>query len=153
MNDTSRSVIKFAFASMIVLALAAIIFLVGFSSAYVLTGSGVLPSLSPAQPVVPPIAATATFEPTPSSGELESEEATFPPPNTPMPPPANADEQAFQLFWEVWELVQRDFYGDLPDMQQVTYAAIHGVLDTLDDQYTAFIEPDAAAIISEDATG
>ena len=153
MNDTPRNVIKFIFVGMIVLALAAVIFLVGFGSAYMLTASGVLPSRSPAQPTT--VAATATPPPTFSEGETEPEEAmsTSPPPNTPVPPPAGTDEQTFQLFWEVWELVQRDFYGDLPDMDQVTYAAIHGVLGTLDDQYTAFIEPDAAAVISEDATG
>jgi len=71
----------------------------------------------------------------------------------PIPTPTDADEEAFQLFWEVWDLVQRNFYGELPDMQEVTYAAIRGMLDTLGDQYTAFIEPAVAAVLSEDATG
>jgi len=62
-------------------------------------------------------------------------------------------QETFQLFWEVWDLVQRNFYGELPDMQQITYAAIRGMLRTLDDEYTAFIEPEPAAIIAEDATG
>ncbi|MBE9472824.1 MAG: S41 family peptidase, partial [Chloroflexi bacterium] len=72
---------------------------------------------------------------------------------TPRPTPANESEEAFQLFWEVWDLVQRNFYGELPDMQEVTYAAVHGMLLTLDDDYTAFMEPDIAAVIAEDATG
>ena len=38
-------------------------------------------------------------------------------------------------------------------MQEVTYAAVHGMLLTLDDDYTAFMEPDIAAVIAEDATG
>jgi carboxyl-terminal processing protease len=38
-------------------------------------------------------------------------------------------------------------------MREVSYAAIHGVLSTLDDPYTAFIEPEPAAILAEDATG
>jgi carboxyl-terminal processing protease len=71
----------------------------------------------------------------------------------PIPTPSNEDEETFQLFWEVWDLVQRHFYGELPDMQELTYAAIHGMLRTLGDDYTAFIEPSVAAIISEDATG
>ena len=69
------------------------------------------------------------------------------------PPPANADEETFQLFWEVWEIVQREFYGELPDMQTVTYGAIRGMLETLDDEYTSFIEADIAAITREDASG
>jgi len=71
----------------------------------------------------------------------------------PIPTPSNEDEETFQLFWEVWDLVQRHFYGELPDMQELTYAAIHGMLRTLGDDYTAFIESSVAAIISEDASG
>jgi carboxyl-terminal processing protease len=74
---------------------------------------------------------------------------TFPTP----PPPANTDEETFQLFWEVWEIVQREFYGELPDMQTVTYGAIRGMLETLDDEYTSFIEADIAAVTREDASG
>jgi carboxyl-terminal processing protease len=50
-------------------------------------------------------------------------------------------------------LVQNHYYGELPDMQETTYAAIRGMLDTLNDDYTAFIEPSVAAILAEDATG
>jgi carboxyl-terminal processing protease len=71
----------------------------------------------------------------------------------PIPTPKNDAEETFQLFWEVWDLVQRHYYDDLPNMTEITYAAIRGMLDTLDDKYTAFIEPDVAAILEEDATG
>jgi len=71
----------------------------------------------------------------------------------PTPIPTSEEEETFQLFWEVWDLVQRNFYGELPDMQEVTYAAIRGMLSTLNDEYTAFIEPKVAAILEEDATG
>jgi len=50
-------------------------------------------------------------------------------------------------------LLQRHYYGDLPSVQDITYAAIRGMLSTLDDQYTAFIEPEVTAILREDATG
>jgi carboxyl-terminal processing protease len=71
----------------------------------------------------------------------------------PIPAPANEEEETFQLFWQVWGLVQNHYYGELPDMQEITYAAIRGMLNTLGDEYTAFIEPSVAAILSEDATG
>ena len=34
----------------------------------------------------------------------------------------------FDLFWEAWDLVRQDFYGDLPDDTQLVYGAIHGSL-------------------------
>ncbi len=67
--------------------------------------------------------------------------------------PSTPQEETFQLFWEVWEIVQREYYGDIPDMQSITYGAIRGMLDTLDDDYTSFVEPTIAAIVNEDASG
>ncbi|MDY6877799.1 MAG: S41 family peptidase [Chloroflexota bacterium] len=135
MDSTLRNVIKFVLAGMVGLALLAAAFSAGFGSAYLLTGRGVLPA----------------WPASTSPGETEEQEEGFPP--TSAPTPTNADEQDFQLFWEVWGLVQHNFYGELPDMQEVTYAAIHGMLLTLDDEYTAFMEPNVAAVIAEDATG
>jgi carboxyl-terminal processing protease len=59
----------------------------------------------------------------------------------------------FDLFWEAWDLIQQDFYGDLPTEEELTYGAIRGALNTLDDPFTAFIEPQTAAITREDASG
>ncbi len=155
MDNTLRNVIKFVFVGTLLLMLATVVFLAGFGSAYLLTSSGLLPSRSAALPATAvPVVTPLSPSPSPLPGEtLVPTEAPPTPTPIPIPTPTNADEEAFQLFWEVWDLVQRNFYGELPDMQQVTYAAIQGVLNTLDDQYTAFIEPQAAAIIAEDATG
>jgi len=62
-------------------------------------------------------------------------------------------EEEFQVFWEAWELVEEHFYGELPSFSDVTYAAIRGMLRTLGDDHTAFLEPSVAAIVEEDATG
>lgn len=51
-------------------------------------------------------------------------------------PPAN-----FGVFWEAWDLLKREFYGELPQGQAVTYAAIRGVLSTLGDPNTVLVEP------------
>ncbi len=59
----------------------------------------------------------------------------------------------FDLFWEAWNLIQEDFYGDLPTEEEMTYGAIRGALNTLDDEFTGFIEPQSAAIGREDASG
>ncbi len=135
MDNTLRNVIKFVLVGTIVLMFSAAAFIAGFGSAYLLTGRGVLPTW--------PVAAPPPALPE----ETERQEETF------IPTPANEDEEAFQLFWEVWGLVQHNFYGELPDMQEVTYAAVHGMLFALDDEYTAFMEPDIAAVMAEDATG
>ena len=67
--------------------------------------------------------------------------------------PASSEEEAFRVFWEAWHILEHDFYGDLPDAQEMTYSAIRGVVDGLDDKYTAFLEPRIASIIREDMSG
>jgi carboxyl-terminal processing protease len=54
-----------------------------------------------------------------------------------------ADEPPeFQIFWEAWGYVERDFYGELPaDDQELAYSAIRGMLQAVDDPYTYFTEP------------
>lgn len=51
------------------------------------------------------------------------------------------ERERFVLFWEAWEILKRDFYGDLPQGQEVPYAAIRGVLAVLNDPYTVLVEP------------
>jgi carboxyl-terminal processing protease len=55
--------------------------------------------------------------------------------------PSSGDNETFALFWEAWEIIQRDFYGELPSDEELTYGAIRGATGTLDDPYTAFVEP------------
>jgi carboxyl-terminal processing protease len=52
----------------------------------------------------------------------------------------HADEE-FDVFWEAWNLIDKNYIGQLPVDQQRTYGAIRGSMDTLDDPYTVFIEP------------
>ncbi|OQY22720.1 MAG: hypothetical protein B6I35_05450 [Anaerolineaceae bacterium 4572_32.2] len=145
MDSTLRNVLKFLFVATIVVVFSATAFVAGFGTSHLLSRSGVAPAW---------LATTPTATPLPVEGDPTKEPTPLPSP-TPMslPTPMNEDEQAFQIFWEVWDLVQRNFYGELPDMQQVTYAAIHGMLGTLGDDYTAFIEPEVATVMAEDATG
>ncbi|TET53199.1 MAG: S41 family peptidase, partial [Anaerolineales bacterium] len=64
-----------------------------------------------------------------------------------------ADYEAFEIFWEVWTLVEANFYGTFPSTDDIDYAATHGMLGTLGDDYTSLIEPELAAILAEDASG
>ncbi len=55
--------------------------------------------------------------------------------------PTAHEPAEFEVFWEAWDHVKRDFYGELPNSQGLTYGAIRGMLRALDDPYSFFIEP------------
>ena len=148
MDRTSRTIIRVLLVTIIVLGAAAATFAAGFGSACLLTQQGGDLPIWSSTPS--PSADESESSPSPPGPEPTGEPTPTP---RPRPTPRNETEQTFQLFWEVWDLVQRHYYDDLPDMQQVTYAAIRGLLETLGDKYTAFIEPSVATILEEDATG
>lgn len=147
MERDSHTFAKVLVVSIVVLLVATVSFTAGFGSACLLT-SEVLTS-SPWLPTSP----VPTDGPAPTGdaagGELE-QPTTVP---RPTRTPRNEDEEPFQVFWEVYDLLRDHYYGELPQMKQVAYAAVRGLLDALEDQYTAFIEPEVAAILEEDATG
>jgi carboxyl-terminal processing protease len=66
---------------------------------------------------------------------------------------ALSDEEAMQVLEEVWDLVNSEFFGELPPPEQRAYGAIRGMLETLDDEYTSFSEPSIAEIRRSDSTG
>jgi carboxyl-terminal processing protease len=73
-------------------------------------------------------------------------------------PAANAagnDGQAseFGVFWEAWNILQRDFYGDQPANQSRTYGAIKGLTAAYGDPYTVFVEPAPRQREREDLSG
>jgi carboxyl-terminal processing protease len=61
--------------------------------------------------------------------------------------------EPFDIFWEAWHILERDFYGDLPDEKQMTYGAIRGVVAALDDPYTSFVEPQPRELERHDLQG
>jgi carboxyl-terminal processing protease len=102
---------------------------------------------------VAPPESTAT-QPAPADAPTTAPAEPTPEP-TPVPTievPAGTGA-TFDLFWEAWELIQRDYYGQLPTEEEMTYGAIRGALNTLDDPFTAFIDPEVAEINREDDTG
>lgn len=67
--------------------------------------------------------------------------------------PGDVREQ-FAVFWDVWSLVQQEFYHREPlDQQRMVYGAIRGMLQALNDDYTSFQEPDIAAASRESMQG
>ena len=58
------------------------------------------------------------------------------------------------VFWEVWDLVESEFYYTTPlDRQEMVYGSIEGMLASLGDKYTSFQEPDIAAQSRESMQG
>ena len=59
----------------------------------------------------------------------------------------------YDLVRTVLELLEEQYYGEMPDGDDLAYGAVRGMLMTLEDPYTSFIEPGIAAILNEDASG
>jgi carboxyl-terminal processing protease len=59
---------------------------------------------------------------------------------TPVHPRAGESEN-FDLFWEAWQIIEQEFFGELPDPKELTYGAIQGALGVLDDPATMLVEP------------
>ena len=57
------------------------------------------------------------------------------------------------LLWEVWQIIEAEYDGELPDDEELTYSAIQGVLKTLGDDFTRFAPPDVAERMREDLQG
>jgi len=56
-------------------------------------------------------------------------------------------------FWQVWELLDRDFYGAKPDAQTRVYGAIAGMVERFGDPYTYFVEPQPRALERDQLAG
>ena len=93
---------------------------------------------------------TATPLPSGAAAPPTAGPSSTPPPTVAIPEERGA---AFDLFWETWDLIQQQYYGELPSEEELTYGAIRGALSTLDDPFTGFLDPDTAALIRETSSG
>jgi carboxyl-terminal processing protease len=62
-------------------------------------------------------------------------------------------EEQLGVFWEAWRIIEREFYGELPTPQEMTYGAIQGVVKTLNDPHTAFVDAAHAELLNDDMLG
>jgi carboxyl-terminal processing protease len=80
-----------------------------------------------------------------------------PSPSKPLQPgsstPTAGSPLDSNLFGEAWGLLQDQFYGDLPQDEDVTYNAIRGVVERLGDQHTSFVDPEQAELFNSDMEG
>ncbi len=67
-------------------------------------------------------------------------------------PPARGPE-SFRVFWEVWGILQEEYYGPLPSDRENTYNAIRGLVDGLGDPHTVFADPEHTQLLNENLSG
>lgn len=119
----------------------------GFASGYLVYWVRDSAAENPASTVVVEItSAPDAVEALPSpdsspEAEPDSMQGSTPTPTIDVPTQTGT---TFDLFWEAWNIIQQDFYGDLPSEEELTYGAIRGATEALDDPYTGFVEPTTA---------
>lgn len=63
------------------------------------------------------------------------------------------DSGPLSVFQEAWDLIERDFFGSLPTNRERVYGAVRGLLETVDDPYTTFVEPIPRRFEQDDLRG
>lgn len=56
-------------------------------------------------------------------------------------------------YWQVWSLLDRDFFGPKPPPDKRTYGAIEGMVAAFDDPYTFFVEPQTRELERDQLAG
>ncbi|MGH2593196.1 MAG: S41 family peptidase [Anaerolineae bacterium] len=71
----------------------------------------------------------------------------------PSPTPDGDIRPELEILREAYDLIQSEYYGDVPDDTQLTYGAIRGMLQRLGDEHTGFLEPSIAQRERETRSG
>lgn len=151
----SSHVLKWLIASVLAVSMAGSAFLLGFGAGFGVgrwtAPTGLRASAGVALPieaVKPQPTATPRLNATPTTNA-----STAGLPSGDEEDPLLRQPEEFRVFWEAWRALQRDFYGELPSNQEMTYGAIRGVLELLDDENTTFLDPQSAEFFSTDLSG
>ena len=56
-------------------------------------------------------------------------------------------------FWQVWQLLDQDFLGAPPAARERTFGAIAGMVESFNDPYTFFVEPQTRELERDDLAG
>lgn len=83
----------------------------------------------------------------------QAHRGVLPPDNATGVPQSNDAAATMEVFWQAWDILQRDFYDAQPSGQARTYGAIQGLTEAYNDPYTRFIEPEPRQREKEDLSG
>jgi carboxyl-terminal processing protease len=56
-------------------------------------------------------------------------------------------------YWDAWQILDRDFFGSKPDATSRTYGAIRGMVESFNDPYTYFVEPQPRELERDELAG
>ena len=65
--------------------------------------------------------------------------------------PHNNDD--FAVFWQSWDILDQEYYYDLPNDKDLIHAALQGMFNRVDDRYTFFAPPSVAEMDRERTAG
>lgn len=161
---TSSNFTRWLLAGCLVVALTTTAFMAGLATGFGL-GRWTAPAVvvAPAAPQESPAAVVEAPRVTAIPAATQAPPAILP---TPRPAPSATPQRAPQptgtiaaqdkelkLFWEAMTLLQDGFYGDVPSGQNLQYAAIRGVVSSLDDRFTSFMTADEAQRFEDSLDG
>lgn len=66
-------------------------------------------------------------------------------------PPTEAEE-AFEAFWQVYNLIQNNYLDDV-ETSALVDGAIHGMINALGDQYSGYMDPETYPLLDSDLSG
>ncbi len=64
-----------------------------------------------------------------------------------------ADPENMNIYWQAWQILERDFYGQKPIGVKRVYGAIQGMVNTYEDPYTVFVEPQPHELDTDNLRG
>lgn len=64
-----------------------------------------------------------------------------------------ADPENMDIYWQAWQILERDFYGRKPIGVKRVYGAIQGLVNAYDDPYTVFVEPQPHELDTDNLRG
>ncbi|MDO8684334.1 MAG: hypothetical protein Q7N50_12720, partial [Armatimonadota bacterium] len=67
--------------------------------------------------------------------------------------PNQADLPPIETYWNVCTYLESNYYGKKPDQKQLTYEAARGMLASLGDKYTRFLDPDEYKELQQENKG
>ncbi len=59
----------------------------------------------------------------------------------------------FNMFWDVWNLIKDNYYQQPVSETSLFYGTMHGLLESLNDPYSVFFDPEEAAEFNEELSG
>lgn len=59
----------------------------------------------------------------------------------------------FNLFWDVWDILEKKFIKQPLDYEKMLYGAIEGIVGALDDPYTVFMDPEMSKKFVQEMRG